>query len=197
MISTSLAPSRRFVALTAIAIALCLTLIALTGPALAGHGPKPVPLKTLKKKCKKATKAKISRKTFRRTIVCLHNVERKAHGLKKLKANKKLTRAATGHARDMTRRDYLNHVTPEGVTPRDRADRQGYKGGVGENMNFYFNGRRKTTPLDLFKFWLTSPGHHANILTPYYRDIGVGLSRGTPFTGNGGLTIVINFGQPF
>src|SRR5437773_958867 len=49
-----------------------------------------------------------------RAAACLVNQERTRRGLRALRVNKRLNRAALGHARDMVSRDYFSHDTAGG-----------------------------------------------------------------------------------
>jgi uncharacterized protein YkwD len=47
----------------------------------------------------------------------------------------------------------------------------------------------------VFKDWMHSPPHRANILDPSYRDVGVGVARGYPMgAGAGSATYTVDFG---
>jgi uncharacterized protein YkwD len=68
-----------------------------------------------------------------------------------------------------------------------RAD--GWK--VGENL-IWASGDL-ATPEQLMRSWLDSSGHRANILNRSYRELGLGLTYGTP-GGEAGVTIAAEFG---
>ena len=57
------------------------------------------------------------------------------------------------------RRARATSATPENRTPGDRARRQGYGGGVGENI-----ARGTWSGRDAFAAWFTSSGHHRNMV---------------------------------
>jgi uncharacterized protein YkwD len=124
--------------------------------------------------------------------LCLVNVERRKRGLRSLKSDKKLRRAAAGHSRDMVRRRYFDHTSPGGKTPGDRARAAGYVWRtVGENIAW--GGGRYATPRSIVRMWMNSPGHRANILGRAYRDAGAGVAAGVPTRGGGG-TYTLLFG---
>ena len=99
--------------------------------------------------------------------------------------NQSLLRAARVHAKDMITRGYVGHVTPEGLTPSNRAANEGFSSqSVGENfsgggaqnedevlqnhfglMVDYDNMSNATRPL----------GHRFNLLNSNYSEIGVGI----------------------
>lgn len=113
-------------------------------------------------------------------ILDLVNVERNKQNLPFLTWNGKLTAAAQSHADDMQSHSYFNHVTPEGLTPTDRMKAAGYvhptcncswKIFYGENI-----AHGQTSPEEVMKDWMGSPEHRANILSPDFKDLGVGIA---------------------
>jgi uncharacterized protein YkwD len=139
----------------------------------------------------------------RRSLRCLHNAIRGAHHLPPLRENKRLRRAARDHSRAMIRLGFFAHVQPGGLDLVDRITRAGYArnralttaGGyvVGENISFG-NGRH-STPLATIRAWMASSGHRANILERRFRDVGLGLARGTPGRPrDSGMTYTVDFG---
>jgi uncharacterized protein YkwD len=117
------------------------------------------------------------------STVCLVNVERAQRGMRPLKVNRRLSRAATGHAGDMVRRDYFSHDSLSGASFVDRIRRAGYLTGprawiVGENLAWGSGDR--SSPAAIVRAWMNSPGHRANILQRRFREIGIGLSLGAP-----------------
>jgi uncharacterized protein YkwD len=86
----------------------------------------------------------------------------------------KLHRAARGHARDMAKRNYFEHRSPDGRSPKDRVQREGYRLLLtGENIAF-----GPETAAEVVNGWLGSPGHCANIMDPRFREMGVAVSLG-------------------
>jgi uncharacterized protein YkwD len=124
-------------------------------------------------------------------VRCLVNVERDAAGLRPLKANARLARAARAHAADMDRRDYFEHVSPGGASFDDRVSARGYRWStVGENI-----AAGQTTPRDVVRAWIRSKGHCLNIMSRAYTEIGVGVVAGGPAP-YGGPTWVQDFARP-
>jgi uncharacterized protein YkwD len=135
-----------------------------------------------------ATPAEASNKELVRATLCTLNRERAHHGLRRLKLNKKLSRAARGHARDMAKRNYFSHDTLGGGTFVDRIRRAGYLKGarswiVGENLAWGSHGQSRTRVIT--EMWMDSPGHRANILNPSFREIGIGIAYDAPVEGGG------------
>jgi uncharacterized protein YkwD len=117
------------------------------------------------------------------STVCLVNAERTERGLRPLKLSGRLSRAATGHAGDMVRRNYFSHDSLSGASFVDRIRRTGYLGGprawvVGENLAW--GSGTLSSPAAIVRAWMKSPGHRANILQRRFREIGIGLSLGAP-----------------
>jgi uncharacterized protein YkwD len=130
-----------------------------------------------------ATPAKAAMRTMVRATLCVLNAQRERHGLRPLKLNKRLSKAARRHARDMARRKYFTHDSLGGGTFVDRIRRTGYLRGargwfVGENLAW--GTLERSAPRAITKMWMGSPGHRANILSPSFREVGIGLAYGAP-----------------
>jgi uncharacterized protein YkwD len=131
-----------------------------------------------------------------RSILCLLNAERKARHLKPLRPNKRLSRAAIGHSRNMVARHYFAHNGADG-NPLSRIKRSGYipRVGfwtVGENLAYGTGGL--ATPAAIMKAWMNSPAHKANILTKGFKEIGIGIIPQPPVGGGQGATFTTTFG---
>jgi uncharacterized protein YkwD len=132
-----------------------------------------------------------------RATLCTINAQRDRYGLRPLKLNKRLSRAARGHARDMVRRDYFAHDSLGGGTFVDRIRRSGYLRGasswsVGENLAW--GSHERSAPRTITEMWMNSPGHRANILSASFREIGIGLAIGGPNAGGQAATYATEFG---
>jgi uncharacterized protein YkwD len=133
-----------------------------------------------------------------RAAVCLINEKRAARGLRRLRLNNRLSRAARRHTRDMVRHRYFAHVSKRGRDIVDRLHRTGYLGGrfswtVGENLAWGSGGRG--TPRKIVRAWMHSPGHRRNMLSPRFREIGIGvLAHGPVPTGRPAATYTTTFG---
>lgn len=135
---------------------------------------------------------------MRTAELCLINRVRVGRGLHRLAFNHALRDSATGHSDSMVAYRYFGHEGPGG--PMDsRISRTGYLHRaraftVGENIGGG-HGRRFGSPLAVFKEWMHSPPHRANILDPGYRDFGVGVARGFPLGADAGsATYTVDFG---
>jgi uncharacterized protein YkwD len=112
-------------------------------------------------------------------IIKLVNDERVRAGLMSLKFSPRLAVMARGHSYDMAIRRYFAHNSPEGSTPADRLRGVGltYQE-LAENiyMEDYHDSGAALPPRAL-KGWLASPEHRANMLSPGFRETGVGIAR--------------------
>lgn len=103
-------------------------------------------------------------------MLALVNEERTKRGLKPLAADAALRTLARDHSADMLSRGYFAHATPEGASPAARAAVAGYVYAVfGENIAL-----APDVPL-AHQGLMDSPGHRANILSPEYGRIGIGI----------------------
>jgi uncharacterized protein YkwD len=103
----------------------------------------------------------------------LVNTERRKAGLAPLVFDDSLRNLALSHADDMFKRGYFSHYTLEGLSPFDRMEKSGilYQY-AGENLAL-----APDTALAM-QGLMNSPGHRANILSPNFHKIGVGVIDG-------------------
>jgi uncharacterized protein YkwD len=130
--------------------------------------------------------------------LCLVNQERTSRGLKPLKLNRRLTSAATGHARDMNARGYFSHDTQGGGSFVSRIRKAGYVPpkafpSLGEDLAW--GSGTLGTPREIVQSWMESPGHRANILNGTFHDAGMGVAFGDPGAGEDGVTYTLDFGS--
>jgi len=105
-----------------------------------------------------------------RREVALINSYRRSHGLRALKVDLKLSRAATWMSQDMARGHYFAHTDRQGRSPYGRMAVFGYPSNSwrGENLAAAIG-----PPKLAFRAWRNSPEHNANMLDPHFRAIGV------------------------
>jgi uncharacterized protein YkwD len=142
------------------------------------------------------TPAELGRSGATRATLCLLNRERAARGLGRLRLDRKLGRAAKGHARDMVAKRYFAHDSRSGASFSTRIKRTGWTRSrrswtVGENIGW--GGGSLSTPRAMVRGWMNSAGHRANILSRNFHLIGIGIANGTP-TGGSGATYATDFG---
>ena len=101
------------------------------------------------------------------------NSEREKQGLQPLAFDNQLRDVARAHSQDMFKRGYFSHYTPEGKSPFDRMESAG--------INYQYAGENlalaPTTPLAM-QGLMNSPGHRANILSPNFHTVGIGVING-------------------
>lgn len=120
------------------------------------------------------------------------NAARERAGLKPLRLDSVLAKAAQRHAEDMLKRGYFDHRSPAGTTVRERSTAAGYRwAAIGENIAY-----GQTSVDEVVETWLESPGHRKNILSPNFSELGVGLALGKGPDGRYQILWVQNFGAP-
>ena len=124
-----------------------------------------------------------TRRTAASTFLTAVNQTRAQHGLRPLRLDTHLVKAARAHSLSMIRSNVFSHGDFHGrmvafhvVGPT-----------AGENLA-WGNGSY-AAPATVISEWLASPEHRANLLHPGWTRIGIGLARGT-FLGNGASTVV-------
>jgi uncharacterized protein YkwD len=132
------------------------------------------------------------------SALCLVNQERTSRGLRPLKSNRHLARAAGGHARDMVARGYFSHDSTNGASFVDRIRKAGYVPSrafpsLGEDLAW--GSGPLGTPREIVQSWMESPGHRANILNPRFREGGMGVAFGDVGAGEDGVTYALDFGS--
>ncbi len=120
----------------------------------------------------------------RKAILCLLNKKRQNAGLGALDRSKKLQKAAQRHNDRMVGTGCFSHQCSGEAGLDTRLGSVEYlRDGLsswayGENIAWGMYDRG--TPRAIVGAWMDSPGHLANILSPSFREIGVGFSSGTP-----------------
>ncbi|MGW0765497.1 sigma-70 family RNA polymerase sigma factor [Streptomyces sp. NPDC002676] len=108
-------------------------------------------------------------------VVALVNKERAAAGCGPVTENPQLEKAAQAHSDDMAARNFFDHTNPDGADPGQRITAAGYRWSTyGENI-----ARGQQTAQSVMDAWMHSPGHRANILNCGFKNIGVGVHKGT------------------
>ena len=130
-------------------------------------------------------------------VVCLVNADRARHGLRALRGHSDLRQAAGRHSRNMVRRGFFSHVSPSGADLRDRLRRSGYSHGkpawhVGETLAWGMGA--PSTPTRIVASWIASPAHHRILLGRRFREVGVGVTVGTPEATTAGATYTLDTG---
>ena len=123
------------------------------------------------------------------------NGYRVARGLGALRLSPALTAAANGHSGQMARMGFFSHNSANGASFSQRVARfyrsRGFRSWtVGENLVW---GGPDIGAVRAFRLWLGSPMHRANLLSPRWREVGLGAVHSTSAPGvygGGAATIV-------
>ncbi|ASW53993.1 CAP domain-containing protein [Plantactinospora sp. KBS50] len=108
-------------------------------------------------------------------VIALVNQERAKAGCGNLVADSALMTAARLHSQDQAAHNNMSHNGSDGSTFDQRINRAGYSGRtLGENVAYGY-----PTPAAVMDGWMNSEGHRANILNCSFKDIGVGIARGS------------------
>ncbi|MBI5284532.1 MAG: CAP domain-containing protein, partial [Chloroflexi bacterium] len=114
-------------------------------------------------------------------IIDLTNDARQREAKAPLSISPQLTAAAEEYARVMARREWFEHIDPDGVTVERRAEAFGYADWafLAENL---VTGTGSRDASYLVESWLSSPEHRRNILSADLQEVGVGcyVRKGSP-----------------
>ena len=143
----------------------------------------------------------------------LINAERKKKGLPALEWNDSLNRIARRYSQDMSERNFFSHNDPEGKSFINRYEEEGFECRLrvanttcfgAENIAqdnlyrsvLYLDGlpsydwnREDEIAASVVTGWMKSKGHQENILTPYFKRQGIGIS----ISENGKVYVTQNF----
>lgn len=104
-------------------------------------------------------------------------------GRPRLKLNPILAMTAQEHSDDMVARNYFDHKDPDGKNSLRRvfAHNPKFQGALGENIasHRFTPGSRfdtETFAHVIVQAWLDSPGHKATMLSPIFRETGIGVA---------------------
>jgi uncharacterized protein YkwD len=130
--------------------------------------------------------ATLSETQLENSVVCLINERRDSAGVRPVVENGRLRHAAVHHADAMVSAGFFSHDSPNGTSFVDRIESSGYMRGarrwlVGENL--VWGSGTRSTPESLVQSWMDSPPHRANLLRGRFREVGVGVRRGSPYNG--------------
>ena len=108
------------------------------------------------------------------------NQLRKEQQLTPLQSLDMLSTLARAHSEDMSARGFFEHVNPDGLAPHDRLS-YGLPEVInmysGENLAKHSQDDFDTSALatELMRLWIASPDHRAQLTTPEFRHLGVGV----------------------
>ena len=148
-----------------------------------------------------AADAAVSVSALEAQVLAEVNSTRRQHGLRPLRFSVGLARAADAHSRDMARRGYFSHTSPDGAAFWRRVERFYPSAGfhtwsVGENLVWASPDLTSSSALSL---WMGSPPHRANLVNRRWREIGlsavhVPVAPGV-FGGQAVTIVTANFGS--
>ena len=121
------------------------------------------------------------------TLLRAVNHTRAVHGLRALRIDVRLVRAARSHSQEMLRGEYFAHGDFHG-----RMVAFHVRGPVaGENLAW---GNAPYARASSFvREWLASPEHRANLLHAGWTRIGIGVSSGTLLGNDGASVVTVGF----
>ena len=129
-----------------------------------------------------------SRPALQAAVVCLINRQRTKRHLPRLHESSRLNRSAQGWTNTMVRHGGFTH----GGNFSARISAGGFNWSmVAENIAAGFD-----TPAAVVRAWMASPGHCTNILSPSFKDVGTGVSRGAVPGAGGAGAWTQDFGLP-
>ncbi len=111
----------------------------------------------------------------------LTNAERQKHNKTPLNPEDRLSDIARSHSSDMIKRDFFDHMNPDGRAPGDRVAlfHRSLIGLSGENIwmgKGHDTADSRKLAEKIVEDWMNSPGHRANILRDNYTHLGIGVS---------------------
>jgi len=138
---------------------------------------------------------------FERLMFRLVNETRRQHlpswvGTAELVWHDGLAAASRQHSADMLRRQYVAHVSPEGITAAQRLDRAriGYVA-CGENIGIVYGeaARGSRAVVEIHNAFMNQPrsltNHRGNLLNPIWTHVGIGIA----YNPDGALVATQNF----
>ncbi|MGB1206155.1 MAG: CAP domain-containing protein [Chitinophagales bacterium] len=134
--------------------------------------------------------------SFEQEVVVLVNELRQDLGLAPLKVSPTLTKAARYHAKNMAENNYFSHTSEDSngseiCAPFSRIGAFYDWIAAAENIAAGYN-----SPESVVEGWINSPGHYANLISPYVYEVGVGYwyQEGGSY---GGVRWVQDFGRRY
>lgn len=128
----------------------------------------------------RAASTSLSATQFENRLFARINTRRANHGCRQLRLSSALVLAARRHSTLMAARHELSHRLADEADLGARVTNAGYTHWriLAENLAW-----GQSTPRAVFRAWISSPGHRANLDNCRLRDLGVGvmISNGRPW----------------
>ncbi len=119
----------------------------------------------------------------------LSNKARTTINANPLSNNLQLSSAAQAKAEDMVKKQYFQHVAPDGTTPWKYFADAGYSYQLaGENLAITNESAEA-----VIQGWLDSPTHRDNLLNNEYSDMGIGIANYGTYQGHKNTIVVVAF----
>jgi uncharacterized protein YkwD len=120
------------------------------------------------------------------SLLCLMNERRSDAGVRPLRSDGRLERAARRHSNAMGSHHFFSHSSPADGSPLGRIRSTGYLSGasnwgIAENLHWGSGG--PGTPRVTVSRWMSSPAHRTPMLSPRFRHVGIGIAIGAPTAG--------------
>lgn len=171
-------------------LALLTAVILLAAPPLVHPGIEPAHARSCSGA--NALPGEITARKARNNVICLINKKRAKRDQHRLDKTRSLNKAARDHSKYMEQHSCFAHQCLGELGLLGRILDTAYlpcncSWGIGENVGW--GSDRLGTPRQIVRAWMRSDRHRANILNGDFRDIGVGVVRGTPSdpNANGGI----------
>jgi hypothetical protein len=139
--------------------------------------------------------------TVERMMLDLINAERAREGVDPLRLEQRLNDSAEDHSAWTLAADTFSHIGANGSSPTARLRDAGFKfqgsWSSGENIAWQSERGRGGIADDVAQLHaslMNSPGHRANILSPNFELVGIGVERGD-FKGYDGVVVTQNFAR--
>ncbi len=117
--------------------------------------------------------SKSTKNEFETKVAQLVNKERSTRGLPLLKLSEEVSNVARVKSEDMRDSKYFDHNSPKYGSPFQMMKEFGIQyRTAGENI-----AKGQKTPESVMNAWMNSEGHRKNILSPNFREIGVGFVK--------------------
>lgn len=114
-----------------------------------------------------------------RAVVRSINNQRAHHGLRGLRGNAGLARAADFHSWEMLAGNYFAHESRDGGSFDQRVRRFAPHRALGETLAMVSGGCRGRLAARVVSMWMNSPGHRAILLSGSFRLVGIGARAGS------------------
>jgi uncharacterized protein YkwD len=128
-----------------------------------------------------------------RAIVRAINRQRTKHDLARVRASRRLARAADYHSWEMLDANYFAHESRDGSPFDQRVRRYANQRSVGETLAV-LGGCGRRSARRVVRMWMDSAGHRAILLSSTYRRVGLGKRTGD-LGGSRACVVTADFGS--